>query len=111
LNNEISTEVVDGRARLLGTVVPTADGPIRSGRGVALVRPESVAVTVNPAGTAKVTSVAFLGPISLVHCTLADGSPITAQTASARAADLAPGVRVTVGVEPVDVLVVPAGTG
>ena len=35
-----------------------------------MVRPESVTVTADPAGTASVSSVAFLGPISRVYCTL-----------------------------------------
>ena len=58
------------------------------------------------AGTASVTSVAFLGPISRVHVTLADGTAVGAQMASSAAKAFAPGDRVTVGVEPTGVLVV-----
>jgi len=108
LNNKVSAQVVDGRAHLLGMSMPAARGSIGSGSGVALVRPESVTVTADPAGAASVTSVAFLGPISLVHCALADGSPIVAQVGSAHTTGLAPGVQVTVGVEPAELLVVPA---
>jgi len=107
LNNKLGTEVAGGRTHLLGAALPVADGSISAGRGVALVRPESVVVAADPAGTAQVVSVSFLGPISLVHCTLADGTRVIAQTASAHTADLAPGTWVNVGVEQTAVLVVP----
>jgi putative spermidine/putrescine transport system ATP-binding protein len=55
-----------------------------------------------------VTSVAFLGPISRVFCTLADGTAIGAQAASSAARKFGPGDRVTVGVEPTGVLVIEA---
>ena len=106
LNNKVRAEVADGRARLLGTAVPTIDGSVASGPGLALVRPESVTVTADPAGTSAVSSVVFLGPTSRVYCTLADGAVISAQMPSSRALSLTPGASVTVGVEPVGVLVV-----
>jgi putative spermidine/putrescine transport system ATP-binding protein len=71
-----------------------------------MVRPESVTVTPDPEGTATVTTVAFLGPISRVHCALADGTAVTAQMASSQAQQLSTGQRVRVGVEPTGVLVV-----
>ncbi len=71
LNNKVPAEVSGGQAQLLGTSVPALPGSISSGGGLAMVRPESVTVTADPAGTASVTSVAFLGPISRVYCTLA----------------------------------------
>ena len=54
------------------------------------------------------TSVAFLGPISRVQCTLADGTIVGAQMASSAARAFTQGNRVTVGVEPTGVLVVAA---
>jgi putative spermidine/putrescine transport system ATP-binding protein len=87
--------------------VPTLQGSITSGSGVAMVRPESVTMTPDPAGTSTVSSVAFLGPISRVYCSLAEGSVISAQMASTQARRFAPGDPVTVGVEPTGVLVVP----
>ena len=111
LNNKLDTEVSGGRARVLGDALPVAVGSITGGRGVALVRPESVTVTADPSGAAQVVSVSFLGPISLVHCTLADGTRIVAQTASSHTRDLGPGTRVTVGVEQTSVLVVSGVTG
>ncbi|TGD90017.1 ABC transporter ATP-binding protein [Mycolicibacterium sp. CH28] len=108
LNNKVGAQVTDGRARLLGMSLPVAAGSITAGSGVALVRPESVRITVDPGGVAQVASVSFLGPISLVHCILDDGTRLVAQTASAHTAELAPGVRVGVSVEQAEALVVSA---
>ena len=85
LNNKVPAEVSGGQARLLGTSVPALAGSISSGTGLAMVRPESVTVTADPSGTASVTSVAFLGPISRVFCTLQDGTVVGAQMASSAA--------------------------
>jgi putative spermidine/putrescine transport system ATP-binding protein len=73
-----------------------------------MVRPEAVTVSSDPQGAVTVLSVAFLGPISRVHCALADGSLVTAQMASSAARDFVVGERVTLGVEPSGVLVVAA---
>jgi putative spermidine/putrescine transport system ATP-binding protein len=83
-------------------------GSISAGTGLAMVRPESITVSQDPAGTSSVSSVAFLGPISRVYCTLQDGSVINAQMASSQARGFAPGATVDVGVEPSGVLVVKA---
>ncbi|GAY13904.1 ABC transporter ATP-binding protein [Mycobacterium sp. shizuoka-1] len=107
LNNRVDADVVDGRARFLGLSLPAAQGSISAGAGVALVRPESVRVSADPTGPATVASVAFLGPISLVHCLFDNGTRLVAQTASAQAAELSPGDRVVAGVEQSAVLVVP----
>jgi putative spermidine/putrescine transport system ATP-binding protein len=104
LSNKIAAQVADGKARLLGTSVPVLDGSITSGAGLAMVRPESVTVTAG--GASSVASVAFLGPISRVSCTLPDASVVTAQMASSQARAFTPGQSVTVGVEPTGVLVV-----
>jgi putative spermidine/putrescine transport system ATP-binding protein len=106
LNNKVPAEVSGGRAHLLGTSVPALDGSVA--KGLAMVRPESVTITADPAGTATISSVAFLGPISRVYAALADGSVISAQMASAQAKAFSPGDPVTVGVEPIGVLVVNA---
>lgn len=107
LNNKVAATVNGGRAHLLGTDVAALDGSIPSGDGIALVRPESVTVTAGGTPNATISSVAFLGSISRVYCTLADGSVLSAQLASAAAAPFAAGDTVTVGVEPNPVLVVP----
>ncbi|MCT7661480.1 ABC transporter ATP-binding protein [Mycobacterium deserti] len=108
LNNKVPTEVSDGRAWLLGTSVPTLAGSVTAGGGLAMVRPESVVVSADPSGASTVSSVAFLGPISRVYATLPDGTVISAQLASSAARVLTPGDRVTVGIEPGGVLVIPA---
>lgn len=108
LNNKVPAKVSHGRAELLGASVPTLAGSVASGSGMAMVRPESVTVTVDPTGTSTVSSVAFLGAISRVYAAMADGTVISAQMASSAARDFASGDRVTVGVDSDGVLIVPA---
>jgi putative spermidine/putrescine transport system ATP-binding protein len=104
LNNKVPAEVSGGQAHLLGTSVPALEGSVA--KGLAMVRPESVTITADPAGTATISSVAFLGPISRVYASLPDGSVVSAQLASSQAKTFSPGDSVTVGVEPTGVLVV-----
>lgn len=85
LNNKVPARVSGGRAELLGVSVPALAGSVASGTGMAMVRPESVTVTADRAGTAKVGAVSFLGAISRVTAFLADGSTINAQMASSAA--------------------------
>jgi len=106
LNNKVPAQVSGGRASLLGVTVPALPGSVASGSGIAMVRPEAVTVTADPAGAARVVAVSFLGAISRVSVTVADGSTISAQTAGSAARTFAPGDPVTVGVEPGGVLVV-----
>jgi putative spermidine/putrescine transport system ATP-binding protein len=108
LNNHVPADVSDGRAHLLGAALPTLPGSVTSGAGTAMVRPETVTVTADADGAATVTSVAFLGPISRVYVELPQGAVVSAQLSSSQAGDLTPGQRVTVGVLPTSVLVVPA---
>ena len=108
LNNKVDAQVTDGRAHLLGISLPAADGSIATGGGVALIRPESVRVAADPDDLATVFSVSFLGSISLVHWTCDDGTRLVAQSSSAHAAALSPGLRVAVTVEQASVLVLPA---
>jgi len=105
LNNRIPAEASDGAARILDVTIPTLPGSV-TGQGVALVRPESVTLTPDPGGAASVAAVAFLGPISRVSVTLADGTLAVAQIASAQAQRLSVGEPVTVGIDPAPVLVV-----
>lgn len=93
---------------MLGSELPTLAGSITSGSGTAMVRPESVTVTADESGAATVRSVAFLGPISRVYVELSDGAVVHAQLSSSQAREFGPGQRVSVGVQPTDVLVVPA---
>jgi putative spermidine/putrescine transport system ATP-binding protein len=107
LNNRVPATVSDGTAELIGTRVQAMTGSIESGSGTALLRPESVSVTAADAGSARVKSVAFLGPISRVYVELPDGSVIHAQLPTAQAQRFAPGAPVDVGIEQTQVLVIP----
>jgi putative spermidine/putrescine transport system ATP-binding protein len=107
LSNRVPAEVAGGSATVLGAVVPALAGSVQ-GRGLALVRPESVTVVKDDAGNATVASVGFLGPISRIYAELPEGQHVMAQVPSTAAADLAPGDRVRVGVHPTPVLVVEA---
>jgi putative spermidine/putrescine transport system ATP-binding protein len=104
LNNKVPAEVSGGQAHLLGTSVPALEGSVA--KGLAMVRPESVTITADPAGSSTISSVAFLGPTSRVYATLDDGAVISAQMASSQAKAFTPGDPVTVGLEPTGVLVV-----
>ncbi|UXA17943.1 ABC transporter ATP-binding protein [Mycobacterium sp. SMC-4] len=106
LNNRVPAQVSAGQARLLDTAVPALPGSITSGNGAAMVRPESITVTADPAGAATVVAVSFLGAISRVTVRLPDSSVVSAQMNSSAARGIAPGDRVTVGLEPGGVLVV-----
>ncbi|WP_245905985.1 ABC transporter ATP-binding protein [Mycolicibacterium palauense] len=110
LNNKIAATVAGGQARVLGADVPVLPGSIASGPGVAMVRPESIAVSV-PAGPdlpggATVSGVSFLGPVSRVSAVLPDGTSLVAQMPSSASAALRPGAVVAVAVAPAPVLVV-----
>jgi putative spermidine/putrescine transport system ATP-binding protein len=105
LSNRIPAHVREGVASVLGRDVPVLPGSA-TGQGQALVRPESVSVVADPAGPATVATVMFLGPLSRVTCTLADGTSVIAQLASADALRLTPGDAVRLEVAPTAVLVV-----
>ncbi|GAA1449146.1 ABC transporter ATP-binding protein [Mycobacterium cookii] len=105
LSNRLPAHVSDGVAAVLGRQVPVLPGST-SGAGHALVRPESVSVVADAAGTATVATVMFLGPLSRVTSTLADGTDVVAQLASSDALRLRPGDAVRLEVDPVPVLVV-----
>ncbi len=105
LSNRLPAHVSNGVAAVLGRDVPVLPGST-SGAGHALVRPESVSVVADPVGTATVATVMFLGPLSRVTSTLADGTDVVAQLASSDALRLQPGDAVRLEVEPTPVLVV-----
>ncbi len=104
LNNRVPTTVNDGVAMVFG--VPLAALPGSNAQGVAMVRPETVQVIADSAGTARIASVAFLGPISRLHVTQPDGSIVIAQLASSLARHFRAGDAVRLGVDSAPVLVV-----
>jgi putative spermidine/putrescine transport system ATP-binding protein len=105
LSNRLPADVRDGVAAVLGRDVPVLPGST-TGPGRALVRPESVSVVKDAEGPATVATVMFLGPLSRVTCTLADGTDVVAQLASSDALRLVPGDAVRLEVAPSPVLVV-----
>lgn len=111
LNNRVPSRVSGGMALLFGAWVPALPGSVAAGPGTALLRPESVLVAADPAGRARIASVAFLGPISRVHVDMPDGSVVHAQMPTSQARAFRPGVPVAVGVEPTRVLVIPEDSG
>jgi putative spermidine/putrescine transport system ATP-binding protein len=109
LSNRLRADVSGRTARVLGVAVPLLDGSVEQGSGLALVRPESVGVSVAAGGdgNARVVSVGFLGSISRVQCRLDDGQIVIAQLTSAAASRLAQDQAVRVDVHADAVLVVP----
>jgi putative spermidine/putrescine transport system ATP-binding protein len=109
LSNRLRADVSGRTARLLGVTVPLLDGSVEQGSGLALVRPESIGVSVAAGGdgNARVVSVAFLGSISRVQCRLDDGQIVIAQLTSAAASRLAQDLAVRLDVHADAVLVVP----
>jgi putative spermidine/putrescine transport system ATP-binding protein len=106
LSNRLRAEVGGGSATVLGGRLPLLDGSLDHGTGVALVRPEAVAVSSSGDPNARVVAVAFLGPFSRVQCRLEDGQIILAQVPSSVAMHLAQDQPVRVDVEADAVLVV-----
>jgi putative spermidine/putrescine transport system ATP-binding protein len=58
------------------------------------VRPEEVQVRIDPSGTALITDVSFLGPITRINLALDEGSTVVADLMSAECGQFAPDLRV-----------------
>ena len=110
LSNRLPAEVAGETATVLGSRIPVLPGSVQ-GTGAALVRPESVRLEPEPDGPATVATVSFLGALSRVTVSLADGTEVLAQTGSDMAARLGIGDRVRVELAPTPVLVIARGTG
>ena len=106
LSNRLRAEVHGREATVLGVRLPTLDGSVSSGAAVALVRPETVGLEEAADGNARVLTVAFLGPVSRVHCTTDDGQDVLAQVPSSIGERLSAESRVRVTLDPSPVLVV-----
>ena len=109
LTNPIPGKVSGGTVEILGGVVNTLPGSITSGAGLALVRPESIDVTLNDSGNATVFSASFLGASCRLSISLADGSRVTAQVPSPDAVGLHAGARVKVSLLDLPVFVKAVG--
>ncbi|MBA2773383.1 MAG: ABC transporter ATP-binding protein [Nocardioidaceae bacterium] len=106
LTNRIRATVSDGTATVAGTRLPLLDGSIGGGDGTALVRPESVRVRPDSAGTGVVTVSSFLGAISRLTVDLDDGTQFVSQIPRTSAHGVTLGDRVSIDIDPAPVLVV-----
>jgi putative spermidine/putrescine transport system ATP-binding protein len=98
LTNRLPGTAHDGVVDVLGTQVPLLEGSAGRGAVTALVRPESVQLTPDPDGAARVLAVSFLGALCRVQVALPDGSLVVAQVPASEASVLGPGTRVRVTV-------------
>ncbi len=107
LTNRIAGTAAGETAQVLGAPVPLLPGSPTSGEVTVLVRPESLAVTADPAGTAEVAASSFLGSLGRVQVRTPDGGLVLAQVPTRDVEQLSPGTRVTLTVRPVPALAVP----
>ena len=98
LSNAIPGEVQNGKVRTLNQEIEVLPGSISTGPGVALVRTESLRVTPNPSGEAKVIVSSFLGSNCRVQVELKDGSKLIAQVPNEAISALTPGSFVDVNI-------------
>src|ERR1019366_1588162 len=96
LTNQILGNVSNGVIEILGVKVPTLAGSISSGAGIALVRPETLKIILNPAGSGRIFAASFLGASCRLTIDLPDHSRIVAQVPSSDAAQLGAGANVDV---------------
>jgi putative spermidine/putrescine transport system ATP-binding protein len=110
LTNRVAVEVRDGDAHFgSSTRLGTLDGSVRSGRGIALIRPESVMLTRPEPGNdgdGTVVTSSFLGAILRVTVETDRGNHFVAQLPRTQVSRFEPGDRVDVTIQPDPVLVV-----
>jgi putative spermidine/putrescine transport system ATP-binding protein len=108
LTNRLRASVEDGRAQVLGTSVPLLPGSAPRGAATVLIRPESIAVTADPAGRATVITASFLGSTGALHAVTDSGETIVAQIDNDDVATFNPGDKVTLSPRPNPALAVAA---
>ena len=100
--------VLDGaQVQVLGVRRPVAGAAPRSGRVVALVRPEALEARADAGGSGRVITRTFSGAVTRLAIALPDGVEVQVDVASAASAGLTPGAPVTVGLAERPVLVAP----
>ncbi len=107
LTNKILGEVHNGHIEILGVKVPTLAGSIASGTGVALVRPETLQITPNSAGSGRVFAASFLGASCRVTLDMPNQNRVVAQVPSSFAEQLRAGTNVEVSFKSSAVFVKP----
>jgi putative spermidine/putrescine transport system ATP-binding protein len=105
LTNRLAATVTGGVASVAGTSLPTLDGSLKDGTGVALVRPESIHIKPDAQGNGTVVTSSFLGAISRLTIDTG-GMTLTSQIPRTSVEGLAPGDRVAVIIDPAPVLIV-----
>jgi putative spermidine/putrescine transport system ATP-binding protein len=108
LSNHIRGVAERGIATVLGASLPLLEGSAADGQVTVLVRPEVVELEPDPAGTARVVAVSFLGSLARVRVMLGDGTPILAQVASADVGRFQAGDAVRIHLKPMPALAVRA---
>ena len=108
LTNRLPALVEGGRAQVLGTSVPLLPGSAQRGTATVLIRPESIAVTADPAGRATVVTASFLGATGLLHTVTESGESVVAQIDNEAVATFNPGDKVTLIPRPNPALAVAA---
>jgi len=108
LTNRLPALVEGGRAQVLGTSVPLLPGSAQRGTATVLIRPESIAVTADPAGRATVVTASFLGATGLLHTVTESGETVVAQIDNEAVSTFNPGDKVTLIPRPNPALAVAA---
>ncbi|MGY2084673.1 ABC transporter ATP-binding protein [Blastococcus sp. SYSU DS0539] len=106
--NRLPATLAGGEAHLLGVRRPVTGAAPAGGPVVALVRPESLLVSADPAGTGRVVTRTFSGASTRVLVALPGGVEVRIDVASADSQLLTPGAAVTVTPADRAVLVAPA---
>jgi len=95
LTNRLPATIVGAHAKVLGTSVPLLPGSAQSGTVIVLIRPESIAVTADPAGRATVVTASFLGSTGRLRAVTESGETVVAQIDNDAVATFNPGDKVT----------------
>ena len=109
LTNRLRATVEGDHAILLGTSVPLLPGSTRHGEALVLIRPESIAVTADPAGRATVVLASFLGSTGRLRAVTESGETVLAQIDNDAVTTFNPGDKVTLVPRPNPALAVAAG--
>ncbi len=96
LMNRVPCTVAGGQTDVLGRRVGTLAGSVGNGPGVALVRPEQLAVTRSDTGVATVANMSFLGSFARVTLRVAGSDGLVAQVPASVMAELSIGAKVSV---------------
>jgi putative spermidine/putrescine transport system ATP-binding protein len=105
--NRLPARLSGGEVQLLGTSRPVAGAARPEGMVVALVRPEALLVTADPAGGGQVVTRTFSGASTRILVALRDGTEVRVDLPSAVSGELTPGTTVTVRPAERPVLVAP----